>query len=156
MSLTVKSSYALRALFELAVLTEDEGKEKVPISELSERQNIPKDFLEKIFIELRDAGIVKSVRGKFGGYALAKNPEDLPLSEVVQVLDKPLQSFDCIVGECSLEIECAVEFVWKRVNNSIMMELSKMTLQDIIDYGRKIAKIKMSENEGGRLKKINV
>jgi Rrf2 family iron-sulfur cluster assembly transcriptional regulator len=37
-----------------------------------------------------------------------------------------------------------------------MMELSKMTLQDIIDYGRKIAKIKMSENEGGRLKKINV
>src|SRR5690606_26983836 len=101
---TVKSSYALRALFELAVLTKDEGKERVTISELSERQNIPKDFLEKIFSELREAGILKSIRGKYGGYVLAKDPKNLKLSEIVKVLDNPLQSYDCITGECKLEI----------------------------------------------------
>ena len=96
MALTVKSSYALRALFELAVLTKDEGKERVTISELSERQNIPKDFLEKIFSELREAGILKSIRGKYGGYVLAKDPKNLKLSEIVKVLDNPLQSYDLL------------------------------------------------------------
>ena len=149
MALTVKSSYALRALFELAIMTKEEGRDKVTISELSKRQNIPKDFLEKIFSELRDAGILKSIRGKFGGYVLLKEPDKLRLSEIVGILDKPLQSYDCVNGECRLEIDCAVEFVWKRVHNSMMLELDKMTLQDIIEYGTKLAnvkKAKMSED----------
>ena len=145
MALTVKSSYALRALFELAVLTKDEGKERVTISELSERQNIPKDFLEKIFSELREAGILKSIRGKYGGYILANDPKDLRLSEIVQVLDNPLQSYDCITGECKLEINCAVEFVWKRVHNAMILELDKLTLQDIIDYGTAVANLERAK-----------
>jgi Rrf2 family iron-sulfur cluster assembly transcriptional regulator len=155
MSLTVKSGYALRALFELAVLTKEEGRDKVSITELSARQKIPKDFLEKIFIELRDAGIVKSIRGKFGGYYLNKDPKELRLSEIIRVLDKPLQSFDCVIGECEIEIECAIEFVWKRVDNAMMLELRKMTLQDVIDNGKKLATLKEAQ-KGGTKKKINV
>ncbi|SDC04262.1 RrF2 family transcriptional regulator [Geotoga petraea] len=140
MGLTVKSSYAMRALFELALLNKD-GVKKVSISELSQRQQIPKDFLEKIFSELRDAGILKSIRGRYGGYVLLKEPKNIRLSEIVNILDKPLQSYECVSGECNLEISCAVEFVWKRVHNIMMLELDKMTLQDIMDYGMKLSKL---------------
>ncbi|HOO74060.1 MAG TPA: Rrf2 family transcriptional regulator [Tepiditoga sp.] len=140
MGLTVKSSYALRALYELSVMNA-EGIKKVSIAELAKRQDIPRDFLEKIFSELREANILKSIRGRYGGYILMKKPKDLRLSEIVNILDKPLQSYECISGDCSFEIQCAVDFVWKRVHNVMMMELDKMTLQDIIDYGNRIAVI---------------
>ncbi|MDN5342387.1 Rrf2 family transcriptional regulator [Oceanotoga sp. DSM 15011] len=148
MALTVKSSYALRALFELALLNK-EGIKKVSIAELSKRQQIPRDFLEKIFSELRDAGILKSIRGRYGGYVLLKDPKDLRLSEIVNVLDKPLQSYDCVSGECRVEIDCAVEFVWKRVHNVMMLELDKMTLQDIIRYGKEISKLGSGDEKNG-------
>ncbi|MGM0640013.1 MAG: RrF2 family transcriptional regulator [Thermotogota bacterium] len=146
MGLTVKSSYAMRALFELALLNKD-GIKKVSISELSQRQQIPKDFLEKIFSELRDAGFLKSIRGRYGGYVLLKDPKNIRLSEIVNVLDKPLQSYECVSGDCNLEINCAVEFVWKRVYNIMMLELDKMTLQDIIDYGIKLSKLSNGGDE---------
>ena len=103
------------------------------------------DFLEKIFSELREAGILKSIRGKYGGYVLAKDPKNLKLSEIVKVLDNPLQSYDCITGEYQLEINCAVEFVWKRVHNAMILELDKLTLQDIIDYGTAVANLERAK-----------
>jgi len=143
MGLTVKSSYALKALFELASLN-TEGVKKVSIAELSERQHIPKDFLEKIFSELREAGILKSIRGRYGGYVLIKSPESLKISEIVNVLDKPFQSYECIEGQCKVDANCAVEFVWKRVHNAMMIELNKMTLADVIKNG----KILLKSSEG--------
>ena len=137
MSLTVKSSYALRALYELSILNK-KGKKKVSIAELSKNQEIPRDFLEKIFSELRDAGILLSIRGRYGGYVLLKKPSELKISEIVNILDKPLQSYKCVGGKCSVKVKCAVEFVWKRAYNTMMEELSKITLQDIIDHGEKM------------------
>jgi len=139
MGLTVKSSYALRALYELCILN-NEGKEKVSITELSRNQNIPRDFLEKIFSELREADILDSLRGRYGGYVLKKKPSEIRLSEIVAVLDKPLQAYDCITDSCKRNVNCAVEFVWKRVYNVMMIELDRITLQDIIDYGTNIEK----------------
>jgi len=75
MALTVKSSYALRALFELAVLTKDEGKDRVTISELSEKQNIPKDFLEKIFSELREGWYIKINKRKIWWIYFSQRPK---------------------------------------------------------------------------------
>ncbi|GAB6188292.1 Rrf2 family transcriptional regulator [Marinitoga arctica] len=139
MGLTVKSSYALRALYELALFHKN-GIERVSISELSTKQKIPKDFLEKIFSELREYGIVDSVRGRYGGYSLSREPENLKLSEVIYILDKPFQSYECVVsGRCeTLGSDCAVGYVWKKVNTVLMSELSKITLSDLIEIGEKI------------------
>ncbi|SHF08159.1 transcriptional regulator, BadM/Rrf2 family [Marinitoga hydrogenitolerans DSM 16785] len=139
MGLTVKSSYALRALYELALFHKN-GIERVSINELSTKQKIPKDFLEKIFSELREYGVVDSVRGRYGGYALSKDPKKLKLSEVIYILDKPFQSYECVItGKCeTLGSDCAVGYIWKKVNAILMQELSKITLADLIELGEKL------------------
>ncbi|HQD63567.1 MAG TPA: Rrf2 family transcriptional regulator, partial [Defluviitoga sp.] len=100
MSLTIKSCYALRGLYELYKLqniqSQNEEKNYVSIFNISENTEIPNEFLAKIFSELKRAGIVDSGRGKFGGFNLTKNPEDVKLSEIVEALEVPLNSYDCV------------------------------------------------------------
>ena len=102
MSLTIKSCYALRGLYELYKLqnqqTQDEEKIFVSIYNISENTEIPNEFLAKIFSELKKAGIVDSGRGKFGGFNLTKNPEEIKLSEIVEALEVPLNSYDCVTN----------------------------------------------------------
>lgn len=142
MSLTIKSCYALRGLYELYKLqnqqTQDEEKIFVSIYNISENTEIPNEFLAKIFSELKKAGIVDSGRGKFGGFNLTKNPEEIKLSEIVEALEVPLNSYDCVTkGDCPNQDTCPADFVWKRVQKAIFDELSKITLKDIIEYGER-------------------
>jgi Rrf2 family cysteine metabolism transcriptional repressor len=86
-SITTKSPYALRALTELARAG---GSGPVPIGELARRRDIPVQFLEQLFAALRRAGLLKSQRGVKGGYAFARDPADITVLEVVELLDGPL------------------------------------------------------------------
>src|SRR5687767_15315753 len=89
LSITTKSPYALRALTELARAG---GSGPVPIGELARRRDIPVQFLEQLFAALRRAGLLKSQRGVKGGYAFARDPSDITVLEVVELLDGPLGS----------------------------------------------------------------
>ncbi len=71
MKLSKKGEYALRALIDLGIAAEV-GRELVQVSELSEKQQIPIKFLEQIMLQLKEAGLIESQRGKFGGYRLAR------------------------------------------------------------------------------------
>jgi Rrf2 family transcriptional regulator, cysteine metabolism repressor len=86
-SITTKSPYALRALVELARLG---GGGPVPIGELAKRREIPVQFLEQLFAVLRRAGILKSQRGVKGGYSFARDPSEVTVIEVVELLDGPV------------------------------------------------------------------
>jgi Rrf2 family protein len=86
-SITTKSPYALRALVELARLG---GGGPVPIGELARRRDIPVQFLEQLFAVLRRAGILKSQRGVKGGYSFARDPSEITVIEVVELLDGPV------------------------------------------------------------------
>jgi Rrf2 family cysteine metabolism transcriptional repressor len=86
-SITTKSPYALRALVELARLR---GGGPVPIGELAKRRDIPVQFLEQLFAVLRRAGILKSQRGVKGGYSFARDPSEITVIEVVELLDGPV------------------------------------------------------------------
>jgi Rrf2 family cysteine metabolism transcriptional repressor len=86
-SITTKSPYALRALVELARLA---GGGPVPIGELARRRDIPVQFLEQLFAGLRRAGILKSQRGVKGGYSFARDPSEIPVIEIVELLDGPV------------------------------------------------------------------
>jgi Rrf2 family cysteine metabolism transcriptional repressor len=86
-SITTKSPYALRALVELARLR---GGGPVPIGELARRRDIPVQFLEQLFAVLRRAGILKSQRGVKGGYSFARDPSEVTVIEVVELLDGPV------------------------------------------------------------------
>jgi Rrf2 family cysteine metabolism transcriptional repressor len=86
-SITTKSPYALRALVELARLG---GGGPVPIGELAKRRDISVQFLEQLFAVLRRAGILKSQRGVKGGYSFARDPSEVTVIEVVELLDGPV------------------------------------------------------------------
>ena len=84
LSITTKSPYALRALSELARVG---GDAPIPIGELARRRDIPVQFLEQLFAVLRRAGILKSQRGVKGGYSFARDPAEITVLEVVELLD---------------------------------------------------------------------
>ena len=86
LSITTKSPYAVRALAELA----RSGAGPVPIGELARRRDIPVQFLEQLFATLRRAGLLKSQRGVKGGYSFARDPAEITVLEVVELLDGPL------------------------------------------------------------------
>ncbi|PZR69840.1 MAG: Rrf2 family transcriptional regulator [Solirubrobacterales bacterium] len=86
-SITSKSPYALAALVELG---RRGGGHPVPIAELARQREIPVQFLEQLFALLRRAGVLRSQRGVKGGYAFARDPRELTVLEVVELLDGPL------------------------------------------------------------------
>src|SRR4051794_14629462 len=87
LSITTKSPYAVRALVELASMGSDSP---VPISELARRRDVPVQFLEQLFATLRRAGLLRSQRGVKGGYTFAREPSEITVLEVVELLDGPL------------------------------------------------------------------
>ena len=86
-SVSTKSPYAVLALAELA---QRAGPEPVPIGELARRRNVPVQFLEQLFATLRRAGIISSQRGVKGGYRFARDPSQVSVLEVVELLDGPV------------------------------------------------------------------
>lgn len=84
LSITTKSPYALQALAELGRVG---GAAPVPIGELARRRGIPVQFLEQLFAVLRRAGILRSQRGVKGGYRFARDPSDITVLELVELLD---------------------------------------------------------------------
>jgi DNA-binding IscR family transcriptional regulator len=87
LSITTKSPYALRALTELAKIG---GDTPIPIAELARRRDLPAQFLEQLFATLRRAGILRSQRGVKGGYLFARDPSDITVLEIVELLDGPV------------------------------------------------------------------
>src|SRR5438067_8853907 len=86
-SITSKSPYALAALVELEF---HGGTDPVPIAELARRRQIPVQFLEQLFAALRRAGVLRSQRGVGGGYSFAREPSEVTVLEVVELLDGPV------------------------------------------------------------------
>ena len=86
-SITTKSPYAVRALVELARLG---AAGPVPIAEIARRREIPVQVLENLFATLRRAGVLRSPRGVKGGYSFAREPAEITLLEIVELLDGTL------------------------------------------------------------------
>ena len=84
MKLSKRGEYALRSLINLGIAFEV-GRSLVQVSEIVEKEKLPIKFLEQIVQALKEAGIVVSVRGKFGGYRLAKPPREITIGQVVRL-----------------------------------------------------------------------
>jgi Rrf2 family transcriptional regulator, cysteine metabolism repressor len=98
-SITSKSPYAVAALAELGRTS---GADPVPIGELARRREMPVQFLEQLFAVLRRAGVVSSQRGVKGGYRFARDPAEVTVLEVVELLDGPLgRDAEGVFGDAS-------------------------------------------------------
>jgi len=129
MKVSTRGRYGLRAMIDLA---ENEKAEAIPLREIAEREKISIQYLEQIFVTLRKAGLVKSIRGAHGGYKLNKNANDIYIGDIIRVLEGPIAPVDCLVEkECETKNKCVTREIWKEVKISIENVLDSMTLEDL-------------------------
>lgn len=134
--LSKKTKYAINALVNLA---KKYDKGPILISEISEEENIPKKFLEAILLDLRNAGVLNSKKGKGGGYYLIKKPEDVNLATVIRLFDGAIALLPCVsykyyekCDECKDETNCGIRNVFKEVRDETVRILKENSLADII------------------------
>jgi Rrf2 family protein len=128
MKLTTRGHYSVKALLDLSL---QRGKGPTSVKSIAARQNLPAPYLEKLLIELRRAGLVKSVRGVQGGYQLAYKPTQISLG---QILDAVGETFDPLLTPSphSLHAEDWVTFsLWKRLEQKLKEALYGITLADL-------------------------
>jgi Rrf2 family protein len=132
--LSQKAKYALKALCQLA--RHPEGQLML-VSDIAEREQAPRKFLELILLDLKRHGLVFSQRGKHGGYALAKAPENIMVGEVIRILDGPLAPLPCasLSGyrrclDCDDEETCAVRSVMRRVRDAMAEIVDNTSIAD--------------------------
>jgi Rrf2 family cysteine metabolism transcriptional repressor len=135
MKLSTRTRYGIRAIFELA---QYEGQRPLQLRAIAERQDISVKYLEQLMGVLRSAGIVRSVRGSKGGYALARPPEQIKLSEVFHCLEGPVTTTECVEDEdyCKRSADCAAREVWVAVEAAINQVLDAITLADMVRRAR--------------------
>ena len=131
MRLTTKSRYAVNALTELSFL---QSSGPVSLSDISNNQNIELNYLEQIFRKLRIAGIVKSIRGRNGGYLYAKDPSNISIKEVMNAVDEVLDATRCNgSSSCHNGKKCNTHDLWNELNNLVENYLEKITLNSLVD-----------------------
>ena len=133
MQLSMRTDYALRALFTLA---DHYGGGPIPIIELARRNDIPKRFLEHIMLDLKERNWVESVPGKRGGYFLAKHPARITMGEVVRHFDGYLAPIGCVsvtdYKRCSQEPVCRFRHVMREARNMVANLMDRSTLADVL------------------------
>ncbi|MDX8150345.1 Rrf2 family transcriptional regulator [Patulibacter brassicae] len=117
LSITAKSPYAVQALTELG--RAGGTTTPVPVAELARRRQIPGQFLEQLFATLRRAGLLRSQRGVHGGYVLTRDPREVTILEIVEMLDGP------VGGDAT--------GIFAEVAEAARGVLGDTTIQDLID-----------------------
>jgi Rrf2 family cysteine metabolism transcriptional repressor len=132
MVLSQKSQYAVRAAFELA---KRQGSGPVSAARVADAQCIPLRFLENILSELRQAGVVESVRGKDGGYRLSRSPDQLSVGEIIRLVQGPMTAVDCGPA-CPLRSGCVLLPVWDRAHAAMMEVFEGTTFKELVEQDR--------------------
>lgn len=138
MHLSKKAEYALRAMINLGI-AQEAGRQTISGSDLAEVNRLPLKFVERILQELREAGLVETRRGKFGGYALAKAPDQIRIGDLVRLMDGRLAPICCASETayqrctCPDEDHCGLRMLMIDVRNAIANILDRYTLAQVVD-----------------------
>jgi Rrf2 family protein len=142
--LSKKCKYAIHALVYLA---DRYQQGPVHIQEIAEAQHIPKKFLEAILLELRNAKILHSKKGKGGGYYLYRKPQEVNLIEIIRLMDGAIAMLPCVslnyyepCEECLDEKTCGIRFAFLGVRDETLRILSESTLDQIAKQEKIIGK----------------
>ena len=138
--LSHKSKYALKAML---ALSEEYGKGPLLISDIAVREKIPHRFLELILIELKNQGVLRSKKGKGGGYMLSAPPSRVSVGHVLRMLEGPLAPLPCVsktayekCEECVEEKTCGVRLLMKEVRDATAAILDSTTFEDVLKRSR--------------------
>jgi Rrf2 family protein len=130
MQIPRRVDYGLRAVIYLSA---QDPEKCCPIAEIAKEQGIPKKFLEKIIQNLLRSGLIKSRRGPYGGYALARLPHEISFQDVIQAIDGPIAVNACLDEHVSCDQlpRCAMVGVWSEVQRRIIEVFATTTLADL-------------------------
>jgi Rrf2 family protein len=144
MKLSTKGRYGVKAVFDLAI---NYKKEHLSIKSIAERRGVSEYYLEQLFAQLRRAGIIKSIRGAYGGYTLNRPPNEITVYEIIEVLEGSIEISDCIEETTCNNIDCCpTRLLWVRVKESIDGVLKSTTLQDMVDDYYRMKQVKEGVN----------
>ena len=133
MMISTKGRYALRVMIDLA----QNGDENfVSLKDVAERQNISMKYLEMIVSMLNKGNMVRSQRGKTGGYKLAKTPSEYTVGEILKLTEGTLAPVMCLeegAEACERAKDCVTLPLWKELNHIIDKYRDRVTLDDVIN-----------------------
>jgi Rrf2 family transcriptional regulator, cysteine metabolism repressor len=127
MNISSRCEYGYRAVLELALHAQSD--EPVIIETIAERRGIPEKFLVHILLQLKRAGIVRSVRGAKGGYMLAKSPDTITFLDIIEAIDGPIVTSPPAKDNGSSDFESA----WHEITCNIGQILSETTIRKALD-----------------------
>jgi Rrf2 family protein len=121
-------------------LARGQPDQRIMLEEVSRRESIPKSFLAKIFQNLVKAGLVRSIRGAGGGFALAKSPAEIPVLEIIEAVEGRIALQRCRMdrAECEHAGGCALCGLFERAQDGLKEALTSTTLADLIQQQEKI------------------
>jgi len=132
MKLSTKGRYAVRAMLDLA---QHYGEGLVLIKDIAHRQGVSERYLEHLFLTLKAAGLVNSVRGAHGGFQLTHPPSQVKLIDVVRVCEGQLAVVECVSNpkSCRRSPRCAARDIWVELQTAMDGVLESITLQDLVE-----------------------
>ena len=131
MKLSTRAQYGVRLMVVLAI---NYGKGPVFLKDIAKGENISEKYLSLIIIPLRGIGLVNSIRGKYGGYILAKDPSQITIKEIVTVLEGDCSLVDCVKNPstCARVPICVSHDVWAIISGRVSETLSSITLDMLV------------------------
>jgi Rrf2 family transcriptional regulator, cysteine metabolism repressor len=134
MRVSTKFRYGLRAMLDIA---ENETNGSVLVRSIAQRQGISKKYLDNLLVALKNAGLLRSVRGAKGGYSLAKTASQITIADIAEALEGPPNLIDCVVDPslCPRAETCPTNEFWKEMSESLRHFMAKTTLEDLVMRG---------------------
>lgn len=132
MNITTKGRYALRVMLDIA---QQGGDRFVSVSEIAKRQDISAKYLESIASALNKAGLLKSSRGKYGGYRLTREPEQYTVGSILKEIEMKISSVPCLEDDlisCEKAEECETLPLWQLLDDRIDEVLESITLAHLL------------------------
>ncbi|GAB3050450.1 cysteine metabolism transcriptional regulator CymR [Virgibacillus ainsalahensis] len=123
MKISTKGKYGLTIMIELA---KKSGEGPTSLKSIARDNNLSEHYLEQLASPLRNAGLIKSIRGAYGGYILAKKPNEITAGDIIRVLEGPITPVEGIEDE-----EPAKQALWGRVRDAVKDVLDTTTLDDL-------------------------
>ena len=132
MKISTKGIYALEAMIELA----SRNTACVSIRDIADARNCSVKYLEQIFKQLKKAQLLISIRGKDGGYQIAKDPEEITAKDIILAVEEKLDPVVCLSHTCTRSGICRTQPVWMCMQAQIYKVLESKTLKYLTDIYR--------------------
>jgi Rrf2 family protein len=134
-NITSKGRYALKIMIDLALHVEDGKQQRL---EIAERQGIPPDYIDQILSRLRASQLIESIRGRYGGFLLDKEPSEISAWDIFAAAEDTLYPVRCMESTgCGCDQSCSTKDIWGDLFSDLEMNLRKKSLTHLVDVWKR-------------------